>query len=85
MSYHLDKVEFFELINDNDWDALWDAYSYAVYGGEEPPRKVFNGVECQHCGSKRFIKKEADELFIEQVGCLDCDRWLTPVRYKGGE
>ena len=34
MTHHLDQLEFYELINDNDWKALWSAYQYAVDGDE---------------------------------------------------
>lgn len=37
---------------------------------------------CPFCGSKRLHSREADERFEAQRGCLDCDRWIDPVRTK---
>lgn len=39
--------------------------------------------KCPFCKSERspIIKKE-DEKFYSQRGCLDCDTWIDPVRFK---
>lgn len=85
MIKYLDKVEFFNLINNNDCDALWSAYEYAIHGGVEPPRGVFNGVNCHFCGSRNLIREDDNDVIVGRVGCLDCVKWLTPVRLIGGE
>ena len=38
MSYHMDHEEFYEAFSDGEVDRLWDAYQYAVKGGESQPR-----------------------------------------------
>jgi len=35
MSNHLDREEFDAAIAEHAWDRLWDAYQYAVRGGEQ--------------------------------------------------
>lgn len=48
-------------------------------------RVVYEGGPCPHCGSDRLITDHDDETFLPRVGCLDCNVWLTEVRFKGGE
>ena len=37
---------------------------------------------CPHCGGHNLIEKAADETFFARLGCLDCDKWLEPVKLK---
>jgi hypothetical protein len=34
MSFHMDRKEFFKCIQDGDLETVWQAYQYAVRGGE---------------------------------------------------
>ena len=38
MSFHMDHREFYEAFSDGEVDRLWDAYEYAVKGGESRPK-----------------------------------------------
>lgn len=43
---------------------------------------VYGGERHATCSHEHIYIRAEDELFHEQRGCLDCDRWLEPLRMK---
>ena len=49
--------------------------------------KLYKEVEsfeddiCPFCGGKDFIIHPEDETFKKRKGCLNCNKWLDPVRF----
>jgi hypothetical protein len=44
--------------------------------------EYFDGKFCPFCGGTRLITKRGDEVFHSRMGCMDCDKWIDPVRLR---
>lgn len=67
MSYHIDRKEFDEWVEEKAWDRIWSAYEYAISGEETPPKaacycSVIDGRQflCGGCAAK--LKEELEVL-----------------------
>jgi len=43
---------------------------------------IFDEKECLFCGSVRLIRIPSDEVFLSRVGCLQCNKWIEPIKLK---
>jgi hypothetical protein len=62
-----------------DGSAKRHALDEAAYGASGRRERREREVDCPHAHT--FFRK-ADETFLEQQGCLDCNEWLDPVRLR---
>lgn len=59
------------------------AKEYIIIDGQLYKRMdYFDSEFCPFCGSTNLITKPGDETFLSRVGCLNCDRWIDPVRLR---
>lgn len=64
---------------------MWEIMvkEYIIIDGQLYKRvDYFNSEFCPFCGSKELIINPEDETFLSRVGCLNCDRWIDPVRLR---
>ena len=62
-------------------DGECDSFSVSEFESavNDIKQKLGAEYECKH---SRIITKPGDETFLPQRGCLDCNKWLDPVRLR---
>ena len=61
-------------------DGECDAVTLHTFSSEVKERELYGDIidKCEH---KRIVIQEEDGTFQARRGCLDCDKWLDPVRF----
>lgn len=68
----------YELLDARYSDGEVDAYAMGQFA-DAVHRLSASIYGCAHV---RTVRREGDETFKAQIGCLDCNAWLTPTWLK---
>ena len=70
-----------ELLRSRYRDGECDAMALRDFSNSvEEIEKELYGEDYEECRHERILTMKSDGTFRERRGCLDCDRWIDPVR-----